>query len=65
MAPVILGFILGPLIEKYMRMALFSANGNWADMFNRPVSVFFVVIAILFVVVPVIKKAVTHGKEKA
>lgn len=34
-------------------------------MFNRPVSVFFVVIAILFVVVPVIKKAVTHGKEKA
>ena len=65
MAPVILGFILGPLIEKYMRMALFSANGNWADMFNRPVSVFFVVIAILFVVVPVIKKAGTHGKEKA
>ena len=65
MAPVILGFILGPLIEKYMRMALISANGNWADMFNRPVSVFFVVIAILFVVVPVIKKAVTHGKEKA
>ena len=65
MAPVILGFILGPLIEKYMRRALISANGNWADMFNRPVSVFFVVIAILFVVVPVIKKAVTHGKEKA
>ena len=65
MAPVILGFILGPLIEKYMRMALISANGNWADMFNRPVSVFFVVIAILFVVVPVIKKTVTHGKEKA
>lgn len=48
-----------------MRMALISANGNWADMFNRPVSVFFVVIAILFVVVPVIKKTVTHGKEKA
>lgn len=65
MAPVILGFILGPLIEKYMRMALISANGNWADMFNRPVSVFFVVIAILFVVVPVIKKAVSQGKKKA
>ena len=64
-APVILGFILGPLIEKYMRMALISANGNWADMFNRPVSVFFVVIAILFVVVPVIKKAVSQGKKKA
>lgn len=65
MAPVILGFILGPLIEKYMRMALISANGNWADMFNRPVSAFFVVIVILFVVVPVIKKTVTHGKGKA
>lgn len=56
MAPVILGYILGPLIEKYMRMALISANGNWNDMMTRPVAAFFVGVAILFVVVPIFRK---------
>ena len=64
MAPVILGFILGPLIEKYMRMALISANGNWGDIMARPVAVFFVIIAVLFVVVPMIRKA-TKATKKA
>ena len=61
---VILGFILGPLIEKYMRMALISANGNWGDIMARPVAVFFVIIAVLFVVVPMIRKA-TKATKKA
>ena len=64
MAPVILGFILGPLIEKYMRMALISANGNWGDIMARPVAVFFVIIAVLFVVVPMIRKS-TKATKKA
>ena len=63
MAPVILGFILGPLIEKYMRMALISANGNWGDIMARPVAVFFVIIAVLFVVVPMIRKAKKATKK--
>mgnify|MGYP000325731212 CR=1 FL=1 len=61
---MILGFILGPLIEKYMRMALISANGNWGDIMARPVAVFFVIIAVLFVVVPMIRKA-TKATKKA
>ena len=63
MAPVILGFILGPLIEKYMRMALIGANSNWGDMFTRPVAVIFVVVAALFVLVPIIRKGLALGKK--
>ena len=63
MAPVILGFILGPLIEKYMRMALISANGNWGDIVNRPVAVIFVIVAALFVVVPMVRKAMGVSKK--
>ena len=63
MAPVILGFILGPLIEKYMRMALIASNGNWGDIMHRPVAVFFVVVAALFVVVPVARKAMGVTKK--
>lgn len=63
MAPVILGFILGPLIEKYMRMALIASNGSWGEMLGRPVAVFFVVIAALFVVVPIARKALGLKKK--
>ena len=63
MAPVILGFILGPLIEKYMRMALIASNGSWGDIVHRPVAVFFMVVAALFVVVPVVRKALGIGKK--
>lgn len=63
MAPVILGFILGPLIEKYMRMALIASNGNWGDITTRPVAVFFVVVAVLFVVVPIARKLLVLTKK--
>lgn len=56
MAPVILGFILGPLIEKYMRMGLISANGEFSDIFTRPIATAFLAISILFLVLPFIKK---------
>ena len=63
MAPVILGFILGPLIEKYMRMALIASSGSWSSMMTRPVAVFFVVVAVLFVVVPIVRKALILTKK--
>jgi len=63
MAPVILGFILGPLIEKYMRMALIASSGEWGQIATRPVAVFFVVVAILFVVVPIVRKLLILTKK--
>ncbi len=56
MAPVILGFILGPLIEKYMRMALIASNGSWSGIFKRPAAVGFVIASIFFVCLPFIRK---------
>ncbi len=65
MAPVILGFILGPLIEKYMRMALIASNGHWGQIATRPVALFFVIIAVLFVVVPIVRKLLILTKKPA
>jgi len=63
MAPVILGFILGPLIEKYMRMALIASNGQWGRIVERPVAVIFVVAAMLFIFMPLVKKVIRFGKK--
>ena len=46
-----------------MRMALIGANSNWGDMFTRPVAVIFVVVAALFVLVPIIRKGLALGKK--
>ena len=64
MAPVILGFILGPLIEKYMRMALIASNGSWGEMATRPVAVFFVIVAALFVIVPLLRKFMAFARKQ-
>lgn len=36
MAPVILGYILGPLVEKYFRMAMTAELGNFGGIRSVP-----------------------------
>lgn len=47
-APMILGFILGPLLETYLRRALMT-TGNPADFFTNPVSALFILAGIVCV----------------
>lgn len=39
MAPLLLGFILGGMLEDNLRRALTISNGDWAFLFERPSSV--------------------------
>ena len=41
-APLVMGLILGPLIEEYMRRALTLARGDWTVFVTRPLSGGFV-----------------------
>jgi putative tricarboxylic transport membrane protein len=56
MVCLILGFVLGPMVENHFRRALIAANGNAADIFNRPVAVVFFLISLLFLFWPLIKQ---------
>ena len=56
-------FVVWLMIEKYMRMAHISSNGSWGDMLGRPVAVFFVIVAALFVVVPLVRKLMETTKK--
>ena len=55
LTPVILGYILGPIVEKYYRLGMISANGNFLDLFTRPVATIFFIVSVLFIVVPYTK----------
>ena len=51
--PLILGFILGPLIEQNMRSALMSTRGSFLPFFERPLSAAFLLLAMAFVCITV------------
>lgn len=51
-APVLLGYILGPLIEENFRRALFISNGDFTTFVSSPVSAGFLLLSILALVVP-------------
>jgi putative tricarboxylic transport membrane protein len=49
-APLIMGFILGPLVEDSLRQSLLLSNGNFLIFFARPISAVFLVFVALLVV---------------
>lgn len=48
--PLILGFILGDISEKYLRSSLQMSSGSITIFFIRPISLFFVGLAVLSVI---------------
>ncbi|MGY4829906.1 tripartite tricarboxylate transporter permease [Sphaerotilaceae bacterium SBD11-9] len=58
-APLLLGFILGPMMEENLRRALLLSRGDWSTFIIRPLSAGLLIAAALMVVIvmlPSIKK---------
>jgi putative tricarboxylic transport membrane protein len=50
-APLVLGFVLGPMMEENMRRALLISRGDPLVFVERPISAFFLICAVLMLVV--------------
>jgi TctA family transporter len=50
-APLLLGFILGPMMEENLRRALLLSRGDWGTFMTRPLSAGLLIAALLMVVV--------------
>ncbi len=50
-APLLLGFILGPMMEENLRRALLLSRGDWATFMTRPLSAGLLIAAALMIVV--------------
>jgi putative tricarboxylic transport membrane protein len=60
-APLVLGLVLGPMIENNMRRALTISNGDYSIFFSRPLSVSFLILTALWLLIPVLMKK--RGKD--
>jgi putative tricarboxylic transport membrane protein len=56
MAPLLLGFVLGKLMEENLRRALLVNDGSFAFLWERPVTALLLAISIACVLVPVVGK---------
>ena len=58
-APLLLGLILGPMLEEYLRRALLISRGDWSVFVTRPLSASLLAVAgllLIVVLLPSIKK---------
>jgi putative tricarboxylic transport membrane protein len=55
-APLVLGLVLGPMIENNMRRALTTSNGDFMIFIEKPISLIFILIALLWMTIPIILK---------
>ncbi len=63
-APLLLSFVLSPTLELQMRLALGISQGNAAIFITRPISCCILLLTVLMLVSPLIKKLLINKKEK-
>jgi TctA family transporter len=63
-APMLLGFVLGKLMEEYLRRAMTISRGDWTVFFTRPLSATLLVMAIILLLI-VFLPAISKKREEA
>jgi TctA family transporter len=53
LAPMLLGFVLGPMVEEHLRRAMLMSGGDPSVFIRRPISLAFLVATVLILIVMV------------
>ena len=64
LSPIVLALILGQMCEGNLRRSLVMFQGNYGLFFTRPIACAFIVIALIFLIIPLITGAKRYFKEK-
>jgi putative tricarboxylic transport membrane protein len=64
-APLVLGFVLGPMFENNLRKALILSRGSWMTFIERPISAVFVVASVLILATALVPWINARRKEMA
>jgi TctA family transporter len=63
-APMLLGFILGPMMEEYLRRAMILSRGDPTTFITRPISaslLLLALVALFIVLLPAVRKTRTEA----
>lgn len=62
-APIVLGMILGYMVESNFRRGMTMFEGDWSVFFTRPISLCFVILSVLSIILPVYRKFKKSDKK--
>ena len=63
-APLLIGFVLGPMLEEYLKRSMVLSRGSVGVFFERPLSAVFLVFAVLLLVAMILP-SVRRKKNEA
>ena len=58
MAPLLLGFILGSILEYNLRRAVTLADGQWSFLWERPITLCLILLTLVVLFSPFVRKLV-------
>ncbi len=64
MAPLLLGFVLAPLLEKYMRRGFATSAGNISIFWASPICKVCLAVFFILILSPVVRKIIEQFKTK-
>lgn len=64
MVPLILGMVLGPMLERGIRRTLISSDGSYMPFFDRPISATLIGITVAIILAQIILKYVRKPKPQ-
>jgi putative tricarboxylic transport membrane protein len=62
-APLILAFVLGPMVEINLRQSLLLSRGSFLIFFTRPISAVFISISVILLIISILPYF-TKAKER-
>jgi TctA family transporter len=63
-APMLIGFVLGPMMEEHLRRAMLLSRGDWSVFIQRPISATMLAIAALALLLMALPN-IRRSKDKA
>ena len=63
--PLIMGFILGPLMEKSLRQALIISHGSFTSFFDKPICIVALSLAAVLLITNIMPYLQTKGPPLA
>lgn len=63
-APIVLGMILGYMVESNFRRGMTMFEGDWSIFFTRPISLVFILLSVISIVLPVYRKYKASAKKR-
>lgn len=64
LAPVVLGIVLGPIVERNFMSSVIKTDWDLLQFFSRPISAVLIVLVVLLLSYPALERRLVYGKKR-